>query len=72
MMVLSGLLVLACLAGAWVAFRLAQPPRATPSGPAGEPSPSLQPWTHVEPGPDSVFPLDQRQTGGDETSGHAL
>ena len=72
MIVLIVLIVLACLAGAWVAFRLAQPPRATPSGPACEPSPSLQPWTHVELGPDSIFPLDQWQTGGDETSGRAL
>ena len=72
MIVLSGLLVLACLAGAWAAFRLAQPPRSTPSGTAGEPSPSLQPWTHVEPGPDSVFPLDLGPTGGDQASGRAL
>ena len=72
MMVLSGLLVLVCLAGAWAAFRLAQPPRSMPSGPAGEPSPALQSWTHEEPGPDSVFPLDQRPTGGDQASGRAL
>ena len=71
MMVLIGLLVLVCLAGAWVACRLAQPLRDASRGPAGEPSPSLQPWTHVEPGPDSMFPLDQRQTGGDQASGHA-
>jgi hypothetical protein len=72
MMVLCGLLVLACLAGAWVACRLAQPPRATPSGPAGEPSPSLQPWTHVELGPDSMFPLDAGSTRADQPSGRTL
>jgi hypothetical protein len=72
MMVLIGLLVLACLAGAWAAIRLAQPPRYAPSGTASEASPALQPWTHVEPGPDSVFPLDQRPTGGDQASGRAL
>ncbi|MBI3911527.1 MAG: hypothetical protein HY320_11420 [Armatimonadetes bacterium] len=72
MIVLIGVLVLACLAGAWVAFRLAQPPRDAASGTASEPSPALQPWTHVEPGPDSMFPLDQRQTGGDQASGRAL
>ena len=72
MIVLSGLLVLACLAGAWAAFRLAQPPRSTLSGPAGETSPVLQPWAHVEPGLDSMFPLDQRQTGGDPASGRTM
>lgn len=71
MIVLSSLLVLACLAGAWAACRLARPLRLTPSGPAGEPSSNLQPWTHVEPGPDSAFPLDQRPTGGDQAAGHA-
>ena len=72
MIVLSGLLVLACLAGAWAAFRLTQPPRDASRGTAREPSPSLQPWSHVEAGPDSVFPLDQRQTGGDQVPGRAL
>jgi hypothetical protein len=72
MMVLIGLLVLACLAGAWAARRLAQPPRYAPSGRASEASPALQPWAHVEPGPDSVFPLDRRQAGEDPASGRAL
>jgi hypothetical protein len=72
MIVLISLFVLACLAGAWRACRLAQPLRDASRGPAGEPSPSLQPWSHVEPGPDSVFPLDQRPTGGDQASGRAL
>ena len=71
MMVLSGLLVLACLAGAWAAFRLAQPPRSRPSGPAREPAPALQPWAQVESGPDSLFPLDQRPVGSDPASGRA-
>lgn len=72
MIVLIGLLVLVCLAGAWAAVRLAPPPRDAASGPASEPSPALQPWTQVEPGPDSVFPLDQRPTGCDQASGRAL
>jgi len=72
MMVLLGLLVLVCLAGAWAAIRLAQPPRYEPSATASEASPSLQPWAHVEPGPDSVFPLDRRQAGEDQASGQAL
>ena len=72
MMVLIGLLMLVCLAGAWAALRLAQPPRDVSSGTAGETSPALQPWVHVELGPDSVFPLDQRQTGGDQTSGRTM
>jgi hypothetical protein len=72
MMVLVGLLMLACLAGAWAALRLAQPPRYASGGTASEPPPTLQPWAHVEPGPDSVFPFDQRQTGEDQTSGRAI
>lgn len=69
MIVLIGLLVLACLAGACVALRLAPPPRSRPSGLAREPALGLQPWAQVESGPDSVFPLDQRPTSGDQASG---
>jgi hypothetical protein len=72
MMVLIGLLVLMCLAGAWAAIRLAQPARRAPSGTASAASPALQPWAHVESGPDSVFPLDRRQAGEDPASGQAL
>lgn len=71
MTVLIGLLVLACLAGAGAAFRLAQPPRSRPSGPAREPAPALQPWAQVESGPDSLFPLDPGPTGRDQASGRA-
>ena len=58
MIVLIGLLVLACLAGAWAALHLAQPPRDAARGTTGETSPALQPWSHVEPEPASMFPLD--------------
>jgi hypothetical protein len=71
MIVLIGLLVLVCLVGACAAFRLAPPPRSTPSGPAREPAPALQPWAQVESGPDSLFPLDQRPAGSDPASGRA-
>lgn len=71
MIVLIGLLVLACLAGAYAAFRLAQPPWSRPSGPARERASALQPWAQVESGPDSVFPLDPGPAGSDPASGRA-
>ncbi len=68
MMMLIGLLIGFCLAGAWIAiFLRPRPPRG--SGlPINRDASEGRPWAHVEAGPDSLYSpgIGRSETNGDD------
>lgn len=61
MIVIVGLLLVLCLAGAWVASRVEDPPSGSSAPDLDEPD--QRPWVHVESGPDSFHPIASSRNG---------
>lgn len=61
MIVMIGVLLVLCLAGAWLACQLEEPRSGTPAPDVDEPE--QRPWVHVESGPDSFHPIAASRNG---------